>query len=76
MRSISAVGWKWAYDAPVTQQAEYFDGQSAARCAVTLRFDALGLEITGLGITGDGVSRLWPYDDIRYASEDSSDLPL
>lgn len=71
MRWISAVGWKWAYDAPVTQQAEYFDGQSAARCAVTLRFDA-----SGLGITGDGVSRLWPYDDIRYASEDSSDLPL
>lgn len=55
----------------MTQQAEYFDGQSAARYGVTLRFDAAGLRIAG-----DTVNHLWPYGDIRYASEEPGDLPL
>lgn len=71
MRSISGAVWKSAYDATVTQQAEYFNGQSAARYKVSLRFDAGSLRIEG-----DGVNQVWPYDKIRYASEDSGDLPL
>lgn len=55
----------------MNQQSEYFDGQSAARHAVTLQFDARSLHITG-----ETISRRWSYDDIRYASEDPTDLPL
>jgi Zn-dependent protease with chaperone function len=70
-RLISAAAWKLAYNATVTQQAEYFDGQSAARYPVALRFDAGSLRIES-----DAVNQIWPYDHIRYASEDPADLPL
>lgn len=71
MPLMSVAGWKSAFDEPVTQSAEYFDGHSAARFDVALRFD-----VTGLQVTGDTVSRSWPYDEIRYASENPDDLPL
>jgi hypothetical protein len=55
----------------VSQHAEFFDGQTAARQGVELEFDASGIQLTG-----ETFSRFWPYADIRYASEGSSDLPL
>lgn len=55
----------------MNQQADYFDGQTAARYSVTLRFDAAGLQISG-----DKINQFWPYANIRYASEDPDDRPL
>ncbi|MDA0651795.1 MAG: M48 family metallopeptidase [Proteobacteria bacterium] len=55
----------------MNQQAEYFDGQTAARYSVALRFDAAGLQISE-----DGINQFWPYANIRYASEDPDDRPL
>jgi len=71
MRSTSVVGWKSAYDGPVNQRTEYLDGQTAARYAVGLRFDAAGIHISS-----DTIDQFWPYADVRYASEDPDDLPL
>jgi hypothetical protein len=64
-------GWKSAYEFPVNQRVEYYDGKSAARCEATLRFDAAGIQISG-----DTVNQIWPYAEIRYASEEPDDLPL
>lgn len=50
---------------------QYFDGKTAARHAVGLRFDTAGLRILG-----DGVDQLWPYGEIRYASLNRDDRPL
>ena len=55
----------------MNQRAQYFDGQTAARYDVALRFDA-----TGIRISGDTINPFWPYADIRYAGEDPDDLPL
>ena len=71
MRSISVVVWKSAFDAAMTQQADYFDGKTASRHDIILQFEAAGLQITG-----DAISDFWPYANIRRASEDPSDRPL
>ena len=55
----------------MNQRTEYFDGQTAARYEVGLRFDAAGIQISG-----DTIDQFWPYVDVRYASEDPGDLPL
>jgi len=65
------VGWKSAYDAPMNQRADYFDGRTAVRYSVALRFDAAGLQISE-----DSINQFWPYANIRYASEDPDDRPL
>lgn len=55
----------------MNQQAEFFNGVSAARYQVALSFDA-----SSIRLEGNGASTFWPYADIRYASEDLGDRPL
>jgi Zn-dependent protease with chaperone function len=71
MRSTSAAGWKSGCRIPVSEPAAFFDGRSAARRDVVIRF-----EVTGIRIDGDGVYEFWAYSDIRYAGAGPGDLPL
>ena len=71
MRSMSAAGWKSGYKIPVSEPAAFFDGRSAARRDVVIRF-----EVSGIRIEGDGAYEFWAYSDIRFAGASPSDLPL
>ncbi len=51
--------------------ASYFDGESAARRGVALRFEA-----DGIGITGPDTDAFWRYADIRFAAPDATGLPV
>lgn len=51
--------------------ASYFDGESAARRTVALRF-----ETGGVRITGPDSATFWRYDDIRYVTPDATGLPV
>ena len=55
----------------MSESAAYFDGQSAARQDVVVRFDR-----SGIRIEGDRAYEFWAYSDIRYAGASPSDLPL
>ncbi|MEE8334441.1 MAG: hypothetical protein V3R85_11380, partial [Alphaproteobacteria bacterium] len=50
--------------------ASYFDGKSAARHGVTLRFEAGGVRIKG-----PETDAFWRHADIRYATPDATGLP-
>jgi Zn-dependent protease with chaperone function len=71
MRLMLGGRWKSAYDKSVTHSAEYFDGQTAERHDVAIEFDT-----TGIRIRNDHVNEHWAYGEIRYASQDSDDVPL